>query len=452
MNMKIRVLLLTAGDILLFLLSILVAILIRRPAHLSFHYYLETLEFFIPILPLWLICFYVLALNEAKRISNTTFLVQDTIISVIVNTIGATLVFYILSAYLESTPRLMLGLVVFLFHFFTFAWRRLWIVFFVRKVLVEKIAFCGSNEIIDRIINEIKTNEHLGYRLFKTKNIKKLIEKTENSKNPNISIDMLVVDIDYLDKNPDTKNAIMTLAGKRDLPILSHLSFYEELYCKVPPEETILSTWIFDHIFTKRNNVYILLKPKLDLFFGVLLLFAFFIPFLIIFLLLAIFQKGFPIYTQKRIGHLGKEFNIYKFRTMRIDADTAGPLYETNGKDKRVTFIGKILRKFRLDEIPQIINIIKGEMSLVGPRPEWEKEVDILRKELPQYNLRHMVLPGVTGWAQVNFKATSSARESEEKLRYDLYYVKNISLGLDIRIVLRTIRRIFVPEHAFKRK
>ena len=137
---------------------------------------------------------------------------------------------------------------------------------------------------------------------------------------------------------------------------------------------------------------------------------------------------------------------------MVVGAEKAGPLYKAEAADARVTKLGRFLRGARLDEIPQLWNVLKGDMSLVGPRPEWVSEVRILERKVAHYHLRHLIKPGVTGWAQINYHATSSEAESVEKLHYDLYYVKNMSLALDLGIILRTFRRIFQKDAAMVKK
>ncbi|MCL5004808.1 MAG: sugar transferase [Patescibacteria group bacterium] len=133
-------------------------------------------------------------------------------------------------------------------------------------------------------------------------------------------------------------------------------------------------------------------------------------------------------------------FTLYKFRTMKIGVN--GPL-ATEKNDKRVFFVGKILRFTHLDELPQLWNILKGDISFIGPRPESSDLVEIYKK-LPYYEIRHIIKPGLTGWAQVNYKASASPEEAHEKLRYDIYYIKNRSLVLDFLILLKTIKYIFV--------
>jgi len=151
-------------------------------------------------------------------------------------------------------------------------------------------------------------------------------------------------------------------------------------------------------------------------------------------------ESGFPIlYRQERVGQGGRLFNVVKFRSMRRDAEIDGkPRWAVNNDD-RVTKTGRIIRKLRIDELPQLINVLRGDMSLVGPRPERPYFVDQLAREIPYYAVRHSVKPGVTGWAQVRYKYSSSLDDAVQKLQFDLYYVKNHTLFLDIVILFETI-------------
>lgn len=150
-------------------------------------------------------------------------------------------------------------------------------------------------------------------------------------------------------------------------------------------------------------------------------------------------SKGPILYRQTRVGLDGRPFRIYKFRSMRIDAEKDGVQWaKTN--DDRVTRVGRIIRKTRIDEIPQAFNIIANEMSFVGPRPERPEFVEILDEEIPNYCERHFVKPGLTGWAQVNFEYGDSIDDARKKLEYDLYYVKHCNLLLDIVIISKTVR------------
>jgi sugar transferase (PEP-CTERM system associated) len=151
-------------------------------------------------------------------------------------------------------------------------------------------------------------------------------------------------------------------------------------------------------------------------------------------------STGPVFYRQERVGQFGKTFNVLKFRSMRQDAEAAGAPQWAAENDPRVTSVGRFIRAVRIDEIPQIFNVLNGDMSFVGPRPERPFFVKQLANEIPLYDERHVVKPGITGWAQVNYPYGASVDDARRKLEYDLYYVKNYSLFLDILILLQTAR------------
>ena len=162
---------------------------------------------------------------------------------------------------------------------------------------------------------------------------------------------------------------------------------------------------------------------------------------MVIVALAVIIDSGFPVfYRQERIGRGEKRFTLLKFRSMRVREHEDDPY--TRDKDDRITRVGRFLRLVRLDELPQILNVLQGDMSLVGPRAEWSRIVADYETKIPSYHLRHLVKPGITGWAQVNYRYGSDLDDAIEKLRYDLYYIKNYSLVLDIEILLKTILKV----------
>ena len=160
-------------------------------------------------------------------------------------------------------------------------------------------------------------------------------------------------------------------------------------------------------------------------------------------LLIKLTSKGPAIYKQKRVGKNGIIFTLYKFRTMRHNS--SGSLW-TKPKDERITIFGRFLRFTHLDEIPQLFNIIRGNISFIGPRPE-RVELAEQYKKFPHYEIRHVIKPGLTGWAQINYRPSASLEEAYEKLRYDIYYVKNRSIFLDFLIILKTLRYLFTSNH-----
>ena len=171
-----------------------------------------------------------------------------------------------------------------------------------------------------------------------------------------------------------------------------------------------------------------------------------FLPFVI--LAIKLDSKGPVLYRQRRVGRAGHNFYCYKFRTMRQDAEAdTGPTW-ADDDDPRITRVGKFLRMARIDEIPQLWCVFKGDMAFVGPRPERPEFVEWLSKEIPYYGVRHAVRPGITGWAQVRYKYGNTVEDAKEKLQYDLFYIKNASLGLDILIMFQTIKIVLLGRGA----
>jgi len=208
------------------------------------------------------------------------------------------------------------------------------------------------------------------------------------------------------------------------------------------PVTTIGHIWFLENLVESEKGVYEFFKRLFDIFFSSLALAAS-LPFVPLIVLLIKFNDGGAIFfKQSRTGYLSRRFVAIKFRSMVVDAEKDGkPLWASNN-DPRVTKIGRMLRKIRLDEIPQFWNILRGEMTLVGPRPERPELVKDLLAIIPFYNERHLVKPGLTGWAQINFQYGASAKDAFKKLQYDLFYVKNRSFALDIGIILKTINII----------
>ena len=153
--------------------------------------------------------------------------------------------------------------------------------------------------------------------------------------------------------------------------------------------------------------------------------------------------RGPILYWQTRVGFNGEPFEVVKFRSMRVDAEKGGKAVWAVKNDDRITRVGKVIRDTRIDELPQLYNVLRGDMSFVGPRPERPQFVADLAKKIPFYTMRHMVKPGITGWAQICFPYGASEADAREKLEYDLYYIKNYSLFFDTVIMLQTVHTVF---------
>jgi len=158
-------------------------------------------------------------------------------------------------------------------------------------------------------------------------------------------------------------------------------------------------------------------------------------------------SPGPILFRQTRVGRRGRPFTIFKFRTMAQNAEAKGAVWAAKN-DPRVTSLGRFMRKTRLDEIPQLWNVLHGDMAFVGPRPERPEFVQWLTNEIPYYELRHIIRPGITGWAQVRYQYGASLEETKQKLEYDLYYVKHLSLGLDLLIMFETIKTVVLRRGA----
>ena len=224
----------------------------------------------------------------------------------------------------------------------------------------------------------------------------------------------------------------------KGMAIEDGINFFEHLTGRLQIESLRPSSLIFSEGFKKPKSMMVM---KRITGFGLSLIGLILLSPLILILsiLIKLDSRGAVFYRQERVGENGKVFNLLKFRSMVENAEENGPVWASE-QDNRVTRVGNRLRKWRLDEIPQMINVLKGDMAFVGPRPERPCFVDQFKKEIPYYDQRHTVKPGVTGWAQIRYPYGATKEEALEKLKYDLYYIKNFSSLFDLMIIFETIR------------
>ena len=222
--------------------------------------------------------------------------------------------------------------------------------------------------------------------------------------------------------------------------ITSLESFYEEMTGKVSLD-LIDNVWMSDIVRRTSRVGYVNFKRSFDILFSFVGLAATAILFPFVALAVKLDSKGPVFYIQKRKGKMGKVFDLYKFRTMTATDDQYS-VFRADAANQ-VTRVGRIIKKIHVDEFPQFFNILRGDISFVGPRPEWEKLAADYEKEVPFYKYRYLVRPGFTGWAQINYKASATAKEAREKFEYDLYYIKNRSFLLDIAILAKTVQLFF---------
>ncbi|WP_396591172.1 sugar transferase [Allomuricauda sp. R78024] len=255
-------------------------------------------------------------------------------------------------------------------------------------------------------------------------------------------IDTWILNVKDYNKIPKTLENLLLDSILRGSEVISYTSFYENVYEALPIKSHYHSFYEILQVRNKKIRYLQLLFSYvvnflLSLFVG--LIFVAVCPF--VFFLNLFFNRGPLFYTQLRVGQHGKEFKIYKFRSMITNAEITGAQMAKKN-DNRITPFGKVLRAFRIDELPQILSVIFGDMQFIGPRPERKIFVDQLNDITPFYSVRHLFKPGITGWAQVKYKYGEDLQDSIRKLEYDLYYIKNKSITLDMRIIFKTVTTV----------
>lgn len=240
---------------------------------------------------------------------------------------------------------------------------------------------------------------------------------------------------EYRGKFPQAQLLDFKMQG---IAIEDGINFYEHLTGRLHIKHLRPSALIFSEGFKKPKTL-LLLKRSTELFISIIALILSLPLILLISLAIVVDSRGPVFYRQERVGKDNQNFSLLKFRSMLVNAETNGPVWASE-KDHRITRVGHWLRKLRLDEIPQMINVLKGDMSFVGPRPERPYFVEQLKKEIPYYDRRHSIKPGVTGWAQIKYPYGASINDALEKLNYDFYYIKNLSFLLDLIIIFETIK------------
>jgi len=256
-----------------------------------------------------------------------------------------------------------------------------------------------------------------------------------------LEVDVLVVAIeDRRDRLPTEQLLHCRLAG---IPVREQEAVYEQITGKIAVEALRPSYLIFNEGFS-RHPWNELAKRAVDVALSSVLLLLTWPLMLATAIAVRMDTSGPILFTQERVGRNGEPFTLFKFRSMRADAEKmTGPVWATQD-DPRITRVGKFIRRTRLDELPQIFNVLAGHMSLVGPRPERQHFVDELAAKIPYYRQRHIVKPGVTGWAQINYRYGSTFEDSLQKLQYDLFYIKNQSLVFDFSILFNTVKIVIL--------
>ncbi len=328
-------------------------------------------------------------------------------------------------------------------------WRILYNHFLKMKQLDQKIMIIGSGLLAKNIAKEIVERVDSGFKVvgFITEDPERVGEKLVN---PSIigdhsqildialreRVDRIIVALE--ERRGRFPEAQLLECKMRGIVIEDGINFYEHLTGRLQVESLRPSFLIFSDGF-KKSKISMGVKQVIEFILSMVGLILFTPILLILSFLIKIDSPGPVFYKQERVGKGGKIFRLLKFRSMVENAEAHGPVWAEK-EDKRITRVGRWIRKWRLDEIPQLFNVLKGDMSFVGPRPERPYFVEQLRKEIPFYDQRHTVKPGVTGWAQIKYRYGASKEDALEKLKYDLYYIKNFSPLFDLLIIFETIK------------
>ena len=375
----------------------------------------------------------------------------------IVLTASTTVLFYLLTPVLTPfLPEKRIQIVYFYLTIITaiFLWRWAYIVFISSPRFYKRVLLVGEISNIENIIKPLNQSDP-NYKIVGFINSESEAEspiKFKGLKEFEASLLMNVISTEKISEilvasynsetiTPEIYHDLITLLDQ-GFTIREYTQVYEEITYRVPIQFVGKDFYkYFPFSRSNQNTLYLFFHRAFDVVFSIMGLIFGLIIIPIIFIGNLIANKGPLFYTQERVGQNGKPFQIVKLRSMIVNAETAGAKWAQKN-DVRITKFGRFLRRSRIDEIPQFINVLKGDMSIIGPRPERPFFVNELSRIIPFYETRHIVKPGLTGWAQVNTRYGSSVDDSLTKLQYDLYYIKHRSVFLDINIIVKTLSTI----------
>lgn len=395
------------------------------------NFYKELNSHLIPfsiIILIFIIVFYIFNLYSFRFNKNITEFSNSFMKSLVVSFTFSVLIFYIFGNFFKLTPKTNLLIFTGIFGIIDFYLRIHIKRYFQKKGISRKIVIVNGRE--DALVQELKQNQNFGYEIIK--------ETNDLNVNEIIILNPDIVVINVIEGKDFDK--IYTLITN-NISVYTINNFYEEIFQKVPTEK-IEKDKVVDYL-GKNKTIFNFTKRVSDIVLSIILIIVLSPIFLIIMILIKATSKGPILFPHKRITRNDIAFTIYKFRSMYLNSEKDGAVWTGDRKDPRITPVGRFLRRTHLDEIPQLINILKGDISFVGPRPERPEFIEKLKKDILYYDLRHSVKAGLTGWAQVNYKYGASTDDTREKLKYDFYYIKNRTFFFDILIILKTIAKIF---------
>ncbi|MFP4451852.1 MAG: TIGR03013 family XrtA/PEP-CTERM system glycosyltransferase [Desulfobacterales bacterium] len=327
------------------------------------------------------------------------------------------------------------------------SWRFTYFRLLEHRIFDVPVALVGTGRFAGQIASAIEDKKDSGHRV-----VAYVGDKDSPSVRTGLPVYKDVGELRNLCENRDVEKIVLALDERRGgmpmgelidykfmgIEILDAVGFYEKLTGKIMVERVNPSWMLFSEGFYV-GRMTRTLKRLIDISAACGMFVVSFPVFVLTALAIGAESRGGVFYRQERVGENGRVFNMIKFRSMYSDAEKDGPVWASDG-DSRVTRVGGLIRKTRIDELPQLINVIRGDMSFVGPRPERPVFVSELAEKIPFYSIRHVVRPGITGWAQIYYPYGASEEDALRKLEYDLYYIKNLSIGMDLATIFQTVK------------
>ncbi len=430
----LRKIILLIGDVLILYVSFFVSLIIRYGSIPS----LKILNIHkVPISTLyliWILVFFIAGFYEVRKFFSFNDLKDQILKTMAVVGVISVLIFYIIPFW-NITPKTILVINIFVATLAIYFWRKFYFLNVVKSSKTNVVFFGSTKEMID-FKDFINDRPQLSYNVVDVISEDSNLDLKKYVKDHNIDIVVISDDIKHDDNMVNIFYEIIPLG----VSVADFSIFYESLMEKIPLF-LVNKAWFLKNV-AYSHKLYESSKRPVEFIFALVLILVLSPLFLLVPFLIRITSEGDPLFKQVRVGKNGKNFNLYKFRTMKINNESPSGDKWLIENDPRITSFGKILRLTRVDEIPQLWNIIKGDMSFIGPRPDFIDFYTVLDKTIPYYKIRTLVTPGLTGWAQIHNKFGGSPEEAKDRLAYEIFYLKNLSISLDLSIALKTIKTV----------
>jgi exopolysaccharide biosynthesis polyprenyl glycosylphosphotransferase len=433
-----RKLLLLLGDLIALYGSLALTLLLRYPLQDFKARFDDHLFTFSALFIAWVGVFWLFDFYRQRSFVNYNALANRLMGAVGTAVIGSVILFYLFEEFFLLTPKTNLALFAVIVLILEYGYRSL--VLTVSRFRPEAAVVVGSSPEIKELVEFLERHPHAGCAAAAWIEDITPVSFTElRSTLERVHANTIIIQ-PSLTNDPAAIRALYDLLPL-GVNIINFPDFYELVFERVPLDE-LEEGWFIEHVTTRRPG-YDRAKRLVDFVLSILLFVSLLPLSILIAILIKLTSKGPAVFAQDRTGKNNRVFRLFKFRTMNTwTGGNDGTPAWTEEHDSRITGFGKVLRFTHLDELPQLWNIIRGDISFTGPRPE---RVEIVKQynSLPYYDIRHVITPGLTGWAQINYKPSASIEEGREKLKYDIYYIKHRSFLLDMAIILKTAKYVF---------